>query len=73
MFNDTISTSDQRTKRDTISIEEATVSNLWEIAAIVEVLERTGFCTKSVFLRKISQNQQLLGNSTNSRIIVISP
>jgi hypothetical protein len=27
-------------------LEEATVSNMWEIAAIVEGLERNGFCTK---------------------------
>jgi hypothetical protein len=38
--------SDQRPKRETMSIEEATVSNMWEIAAIVEVLERKGLCTK---------------------------
>jgi len=31
--------SDQFPKRETMSIEEATVSNMWEIAAIVEVLE----------------------------------
>jgi hypothetical protein len=35
-----------RPTRDTISIEEATLSNRWEIAAIVEVLERKGLCTK---------------------------
>jgi hypothetical protein len=29
-----------------MSLEEATVSNMWEIAAIVEVLERKGPCTK---------------------------
>ncbi len=29
-----------------MSIEEATVSNMWETAAIVEVLERKGLCTK---------------------------
>jgi len=34
--------SDDRPKRETMSIEEATVSNLWEIAALVEVLERRG-------------------------------
>jgi hypothetical protein len=28
--------------RDSMSIEEATVSRMWEIAAIVEVLERKG-------------------------------
>lgn len=38
--------SDQRPKRDSMSIEEATVSNMWEIAAIVEVLERKGLLPK---------------------------
>jgi hypothetical protein len=37
---------DQRPKRNTMSLEEATVSNMWEMAAIVEVLERKGLCTK---------------------------
>src|SRR5438093_6381438 len=37
---------DQRPKRETRSIEEATVSNMSEIAAIVEVPERKGLCTK---------------------------
>ena len=31
--------SDDRPTRDSISIKEATISNMWEIAAIVEVLE----------------------------------
>ena len=35
-----------RPKRETMSLEEATISNMWEIAAIVEVLERKGICTK---------------------------
>ena len=38
--------STDRIKRETMSIEEATVSNMWEIAAIVEVLERKGLCKK---------------------------
>jgi hypothetical protein len=38
--------SDQRPKRDTMSLEEATISNMWEIAAIVELLERKALCTK---------------------------
>jgi len=38
--------SEQRPKRDTMSLEEATISNMWEIAAIVELLEQKGFCTK---------------------------
>jgi len=31
--------SSDRPKRDSISIEEATISNMWEIAAIVELLD----------------------------------
>lgn len=38
--------SEQRPKREAMPLEEATVSNMWEIAAIVEVLERKGLCTK---------------------------
>jgi hypothetical protein len=38
--------STDRPKRDAMSIEEATISNMWEVAAIVEVLERKGLCTK---------------------------
>ena len=37
---------EKRKLRDSMSIEEATVSNMWEVAAIVEVLERKGPCTK---------------------------
>lgn len=29
-----------------MSLEEATISNMWEIAALVELLERKGLCTK---------------------------
>jgi hypothetical protein len=38
--------SDDRPTRESMSLEEATVSNMWEIAVIVEVLERKGLCTK---------------------------
>ena len=37
---------DNRPKRESMSLEEATISNMWEIAALVEVLERKGLCTK---------------------------
>ena len=47
--------SDDRPKRDTMSIEEATVSNMWEIAAIVEVLERKGLCKKEDLYDIISE------------------
>ena len=38
--------SGDRPKRDSMSLEEATISNMWEIAALVELLERKGLCTK---------------------------
>ena len=38
--------STDRPKRDSMSLEEATISNMWEIAAIVDVLEQKGLCTK---------------------------
>ena len=38
--------SNDRPKRDSMSIEEATISNMWEIEAIVEMLERKGLCMK---------------------------
>ena len=38
--------STNRPKRDSMSIEEATISNMWEIAVIVELLEQKGLCTK---------------------------
>ena len=38
--------SKDRSKRETMSLEEATISNMWEMAAIVAVLERKGLCTK---------------------------
>lgn len=36
---------EKRELRDSMSIEEATVSNMWEIAAIVEVSEYEGGIT----------------------------
>ena len=47
--------SDDRPKRETMSIEEATISNMWEIAAIVEVLERKGLCSKEDLYDIISE------------------
>lgn len=39
-----------RPKCQSMSLEEATISNMWEIAALVEVLERKGLCTKQDLL-----------------------
>ena len=47
--------SDDRPKRETMFIEEAAVSNMWEIAAIVEVLERKGLCAKQDLYDIISE------------------
>lgn len=36
----------ERPNRESMSLEELAISNMWEIAAIVELLERKGLCTK---------------------------
>lgn len=38
--------SNDHLKRDSMSLEESTVSKMWEIAAIVEILERKGLSLK---------------------------
>jgi len=35
-----------RPKRESMSLEELAISNTWEIAALVELLEKNGLCTK---------------------------
>ena len=50
--------STDRPKRQTMSLEEATVSNMWEIAAIVEMLERKGLCTKQDLFDIITELRQ---------------
>jgi hypothetical protein len=47
-----------RPKRDSMSLEEATISNMWEIAAIAEVLERKGLCTKEDLYDIITEFRQ---------------
>lgn len=57
--------STDRPKRETMSIEEATISNMWEIAAIVELLERKGLCTKQDLYNIIAEFR---GKNPRSRI-----
>jgi len=47
--------SSDRPKRETMSLEEATISNMWEIAALVEVLEKKGLCTKRELFDTIAE------------------
>jgi hypothetical protein len=37
-----------------MSLEEATISNMWEIAAIVELLEKKGICSKQDLFETIA-------------------
>jgi hypothetical protein len=38
-----------RPKREAMSLEEATISNMWEIATLTELLEQKGFCTSKIW------------------------
>ena len=59
---------DSRPKRETMSIEDATVSNMWGIAAIVEVLERKGLCTKEDLDDIMQQALTLVARSSDGNI-----
>ncbi len=56
--------STDRPTRDSMSLEEATISNMWEIAASIEVLERKGICTKQEVL-------ELTAHQANSHFILV--
>ncbi|MDF0674342.1 MAG: hypothetical protein P0120_08375 [Nitrospira sp.] len=45
--------SSDRPKRESMSLEEATISNMWEIAALVKVLEKKGICTKQDLVKTV--------------------
>lgn len=67
--------SSDRPNRQAISLEEATISNMWEIAALVEVLERKGICTKDLYdiiaeLRRARPRAKILPPSQYTRLSV---
>lgn len=41
--------------QELVTIEELTISTMWEMAALVEVLERKGLCTKEEVLDMIQE------------------
>jgi len=51
---------DDRPTPDSMSLEEATVSNMWEIVAIVEVLERKSLCMKQNLYNLNTESRHLL-------------
>jgi hypothetical protein len=57
--------SGDRPNRGSMSLEKATVFNMREIAAIVELLEQKGFCTKQDLRTIIDELRQ---NSFRARI-----
>ena len=57
---------DDRPKCNSMSIEEAPVSNMWKIAANVEMLEREGLFTKPVLYDLITKSWRLLSVKTCS-------
>jgi hypothetical protein len=60
-------------KRESLSLEEATVSTMWEIAAIVEVLERKGPYTKQDLYEIITEFRRLLPARPRSHLTVSLP
>jgi hypothetical protein len=48
----------ERLKNEAMSVEEATISNMWEIAAIVELLEHKRLGTKKDLYKVIAESQR---------------
>ncbi len=44
--------------KDLVTIEEMAISSMWEVAALVEVLERKGILTKQEVLDMIQKLRQ---------------
>ena len=51
-----------------MSIEEATIFNMWEIAAIVELLVQKGLCTKQDLQTNMDDEANFDINATAGRI-----
>lgn len=47
-----------RPKHESMSLEELAISNMWEIAALVELLEKNGLCTKQALYDIIGELRQ---------------
>ena len=45
-------------RNDLVTLEELTLSNLWEVAALIEVLEKKGVMTKQDILDAIRELRQ---------------
>ena len=46
---------DKLDPKEVVTPEEIAISNLWEIAALMEVLERKGLCTKQEVLDMLQE------------------
>ena len=46
---------DQNKNKETVSLEEITVSNMYEIEAVIRVLERKGFLTHNEVLEELKK------------------
>lgn len=62
-----------RPPRDSMSLEEATISNMWEIAALVQVLKRKGLCTKQDLYEIIAEFRRKSPKATIPEIAFPEP
>jgi len=45
--------------KELVTLEELTISNMWEVAALIEVLEKKGVLTKQNILTEIRELRQM--------------
>ena len=62
-----------RPKRESMSLEEAPISSMWEIAALVELLERKGLCTKQDLVDIVAEPRKTSPRAKISETVFPSP
>ncbi len=45
--------------KDLVTLEELTISNMWEVAALIEVLEKKGLISKQDILTEIRELRKM--------------
>ena len=63
---------EKRTPRETFTVDEGVLANMWVMEAIVELLERKGLCTKQEVHDMVAELRKRHGE-LNGKVIVPGP
>ena len=55
--------------KDLVTLEELTISNMWEVAALIEVLEKKGVMKRQDILDAIRELRKMNPQSQNTTLV----